>query len=134
VGVGLSLVAGGALLLAGTLILVREPLAAVYASSGDVVTLAAPLLLWVALYHLFDGLQALAVFVLRCWRITLAPLAIYAVLLWGLGLYGGHVLAYEGVGPWGALNHPAAFWMAGSVAMAMAALTFWLMIWRVLRK
>jgi multidrug resistance protein, MATE family len=134
VGVGFGLVAGGALLLAGSLVLVRGPLASVYASSEAVVAQAAPLLLWVALYHLFDGLQALAVFVLRCWRITLAPLAIYAVLLWGLGLYGGHVLAYEGLGPWPARHNPAAFWMAGSVAMALAALTFWLMIWRVLRK
>jgi multidrug resistance protein, MATE family len=134
VGVGFGLVAGGALLLAGSLVLVRGPLASVYASSEAVVAQAAPLLLWVALYHLFDGLQALAVFVLRCWRITLAPLAIYAVLLWGLGLYGGHVLAYEGLGPWTARHDPAAFWMAGSVAMALAALTFWLMIWRVLRK
>jgi MATE family multidrug resistance protein len=134
VGVGFGLVAGAALLLAGSLVLVRGPLASVYASSDAVVAQAAPLLLWVALYHLFDGLQALAVFVLRCWRITLAPLAIYAVLLWGLGLHGGHVLAYEGLGPWPAWHNPAAFWMAGSVAMALAALTFWLMIWRVLRK
>ncbi len=134
VGLGFVLVAGSAVLLALTLVLVRAPLASLYASSPDVVALAVPLLLWTAVYHLFDGLQALAVFVLRCWRITLAPFLIYAVLLWGLGLYGGYLLAYRGLGPWPAQQHPAAFWMAGATALALAALCFWLMIWQVLRK
>lgn len=134
VGVGFSLVAGSAVLLALTLVLVRAPLASVYASSAEVVAQAVPLLLWVALYHLFDGLQALGVFVLRCWRITLTPFVIYGVLLWGLGLYGGYRLAYQGLGPWPALQTPAAFWMAGSAALALAALTFWLMVWQVLQR
>ncbi len=134
VGVGFGLVAGSALLLAITLVLVRAPIAGIYASSADVVAQAVPLLLWVALYHLFDGLQALGVFVLRCFRITFAPFVIYGVLLWGLGLYGGYRLAYQGLGPWPALQTPAAFWMAGAASLALAALTFWCMIWRVLRK
>ncbi len=134
VGVGFGLVAGSAVLLATTLIAVRAPLAAVYASSPEVVALAVPLLFWTAIYHLFDGLQALAVFVLRCWRITLAPFLIYGVLLWGLGLYGGFLLAYRGFGPWPALQTPAAFWMAGAAALALAALSFWFMIWQVLRR
>jgi len=134
VGVGFVLVLGSAVLLATTLVLVRGPLAGLYASSPEVVALAVPLLFWTAIYHLFDGLQALAIFVLRCWRITLAPFLIYAVLLWGLGLYGGFLLAYRGLGPWPALQTPAAFWMAGAAALALAALSFWLMIWQVLRR
>lgn len=134
VGVGFMLVLGSAMLLAGLLVLVRSPLAALYASSPEVVALAVPLLFWTAVYHLFDGLQALAIFVLRCWRITLAPFLIYAVLLWGLGLYGGYLLAYRGLGPWPASHTPAAFWMAGATALALAALVFWLMIWLVLRR
>lgn len=134
VAVGFGLVAGSAVLLATTLVLVREPLAHVYASSAEVVARAAPLLLWVAVYHLFDGLQSLGVFILRCWRITIAPFLIYGVLLWGLGLYGGYLLAYQGLGPWPALHRPEAFWMAGAAALALAALTFWGMIWQVLQR
>jgi MATE family multidrug resistance protein len=134
VGLGFGLVLGSAVLLALTLILVRAPLARVYASSPEVVALAVPLLLWTAVFHLFDGLQALGVFILRCFRITLAPFLIYGVLLWGLGLYGGYLLAYRGLGPWPALQTPAAFWMAGATALALAALAFWLMIWQVLRR
>ncbi len=134
VGVGFGLVLGSAVLLASTLLLVRAPLAALYARSPEVVALAVPLLFWTAVYHLVDGLQALGVFILRCFRITLAPFLIYGVLLWGLGLYGGYRLAYAGLGPWPALQTPAAFWMAGATALALAALAFWLMIWQVLRR
>jgi len=134
VGVGFGLVLGSAVLLAGLLILVRAPLARLYASSPEVVALAVPLLFWTAVFHLFDGLQALGVFILRCLRVTLAPFLIYGVLLWGLGLYGGYLLAYRGLGPWPALQTPAAFWMAGAAALALAALAFWLMIWQVLQR
>jgi MATE family multidrug resistance protein len=121
-------------LLALLLVLLRAPLAGVYARSPEVVALAVPLLLWTAAYHLFDGLQALGVFILRCWRITLAPFLIYGVLLWGLGLYGGYRLAYHGLGPWPPLQTPAAFWMTGAGALALTALVFWLMIWRLLKR
>lgn len=134
VGLGFGLVLGCAVLLAGTLIVVREPLVRLYARSPEVMALAVPLLFWTALFHLFDGLQALGVFILRCFRITLSPFAIYGVLLWGLGLYGGYRLAYHGIGPWPAMQTPAAFWITGMVALTLAALIFWLMIWQVLRR
>ena len=134
VELGFALVLGGAVLLAGLLVAARAPLAALYSRSPEVVALAVPLLLWTAAFHLFDGLQALGVFILRCLRITLAPFIIYAVLLWGLGLFGGYRLAYHGVGPWSAMHTPAAFWIAGMVALTLAALIFWLMIWQALRR
>src|SRR5574343_830672 len=132
--VGFGLVMACALMLALLLGVLREPIARLYASSADVVAAALPLLLATAAYHLADGVQALAVFVLRCFRITLAPFLIYGVLLWGLGLYGGYRLAYVGLGPWPALQSPLAFWLAGGVGMLLAAVIFWLMIWQVLRR
>lgn len=134
VGLGFMLVLACAVLLAGLLLVVRDPLVRLYAHSPEVIALAVPLLFWIAAFHLFDGLQALGVFVLRCFRITLSPFLIYGVLLWGLGLYGGYQLAYHGLGPWPAMQTPAAFWIAGMVALALAALIFWLMIWQVLRR
>jgi len=134
VGLGFMLVLGCAVLLAGTLIAVREPLVRLYARSPEVIALAVPLLAWTAAFHLFDGLQALGVFILRCFRITLSPFLIYGVLLWGLGLYGGYQLAYHGLGPWPAMQSPAAFWITGMVALTLTALIFWLMIWQVLKR
>jgi len=134
VRLGFMLVLGCAVLLAGSLIGMRESLAHLYARSPEVIALAVSLLFWTATFHLFDGLQALGVFVLRCFRITLAPFMIYGVLLWGLGLFGGYRLAYLGIGPWPAMQTPAAFWIAGTVALALAALIFWLMIWQVMQR
>ena len=126
---GLRLTAALGVLMAATLWLVREPLAALYSPSPAVVALAASLLGWVALAHLGDALQALVAFVLRCYRVTLGPLLIYCALLWGAGLGGGYVLAYHGVGPWrDQAATPAPFWAANGAALAVtAALLIWLL-------
>jgi len=126
--VGLKLVVCCALACSGLLLLLKHNLASLYAANPDVVALAASLLSWVALFHLFDGLQALAIFVLRCFKVTLLPFAIYALLLWGLGLWGGYHLAYEGWAEWPAMFSPVAFWSTGAAALAMAAVIFWVMI------
>jgi MATE family multidrug resistance protein len=70
----------------------------------------------VALYHLADAMQALCVFVLRSYRVAVAPLVVYCVLLWGVGLVGGYLLAYAASGP-GRAASPAAFWAASSFAL-----------------
>jgi len=126
--VGLKLVVCCALACSGLLLLLKHNLASLYAANPDVVALAASLLSWVALFHLFDGLQALAIFILRCFKVTLLPFAIYALLLWGLGLWGGYHLAYEGWAEWPAMFSPVAFWSTGAAALAMAAVIFWVMI------
>jgi MATE family multidrug resistance protein len=53
---------------------------------------------------------------------------IYAVLLWGLGLFGGYELAYEGFAGLAPMASPVAFWIAASVALALAGTIFWAMI------
>lgn len=104
--------------------LLATQIASLYSSNIVVVALAASLLSWVALYHWFDALQTICSFVLRCYRVTLVPLLIYGVTLWGVGLAGGYVLAYNS-GPWGtALLNAQAFWIAGSAALATVALLF----------
>ena len=82
---------------------------------------------WVALYHLADALQAVCAFVLRCYRITLAPLLIYATFLWGLGLYGGYLWAYDtstlnGLLQWTARPSVDAFWITSSLALVLVSL------------
>jgi MATE family multidrug resistance protein len=130
---GLALATGMALLLAGTVAVLRGPIATLYAGSPAVAAVAAGLLGWVALYHLADAVQAVCVFVLRSYRVTLAPLLVYGLLLWGVGLYGGQLLAYRGLGDWPALQSPAAFWMAGAAALTTTALVFLGLLWRLTR-
>ena len=121
---GLGLAAGLAVVCASALALAREPIAQAYAKDLAVVGAAAAWLGWVALYHLADAVQAVCVFVLRCWRVTLSPLLIYTALLWGLGLYGGYVLCYQGLGPWPAQRSVQSFWLASTVALALVSLLF----------
>jgi MATE family multidrug resistance protein len=96
----------------------------VYSDNPAVMALAASLLLVVAIYHFADALQTLCVFVLRCYRVTLAPLVIYCTMLWGLGLGGSYLLAYRGLGPWAAMQTPLAFWIMSAGALALTALLF----------
>jgi MATE family multidrug resistance protein len=74
------------------------------------------------------------VFVLRCYGITLAPLVVYGVLLWGAGLAGGYVLSFHGLGPWPAVADPAAFWLTSAAALAVVALLFGAMLWRAVSR
>jgi len=110
--------------LAALLWLLRAPVAALYTNTAEAQQLTAALLAWVAAYHMADALQTLCIFVLRSYRVTLAPLAVYGVLLWGMGLAGGYALAYRGVASVAPLQSPAAFWMASAAALALVALAF----------
>jgi MATE family multidrug resistance protein len=66
----------------------------------------------------------LCVFVLRCYHVTVAPLVLYCALLWGVGLGGGYLLAYRGIGNWTAMQSPLAFWLMGALALAFTAALF----------
>jgi MATE family multidrug resistance protein len=102
-----------------------EPLARLFAGSNTpVVALAASLLPWVAAYHVADATQAVCVFILRSFGIATASLVVYCVLLWGVGLGGGYLIAYRGVAGMAALQSPVAFWGAGAAALALTALAF----------
>ena len=127
---GFKLALGLSLCLSTTMLLARHGIASIYAKSPEVAALAAGLLAWLSLYHLGDSAQALFVFVLRCYRVAVAPLVAYCVLLWGVGLSGGYLLAYRGIGPWPAQHSPLAFWQASTLALALLAPIMLLILWR----
>ena len=130
---GFQVALGAALVISAVLWLARGPIASVYTSNPQVAALAAGLLAWLALYQIGDATQALCVFLLRCYRVAVAPLIAYCVLLWGAGLAGGYLLAYRGIGPWPAMHSPAAFWIMSAVALAMLAIVLPLILWRTVR-
>ena len=125
---GFRLAALASIALAAIIFIANEWIAGLYTSDARVVALTAGLLAWVALYHLADSVQTLCVFVLRSYRITVAPLVVYCVLLWGVGLGGGYVLAYRPLARQPALHSPTPFWAASALALAVtAALFVWLL-------
>ncbi|MEO7399951.1 MAG: MATE family efflux transporter [Polaromonas sp.] len=109
-------------------------LASWYSANPEIVALASSLLVWVAFYHVADAIQALCAFLLRCYRITLAPLFLYGVLLWGLGLFGGYRLAYEGLGAYAPTQSASSFWAASTVAIGLVAACLSGLLWYAVRK
>lgn len=130
---GMQLTLAAASVTALAVAVLHRELAHLYASTPETAAAAAVLILWVAAYHLPDAVQAMCMFVLRSYRITIAPMVIYTVLLWGLGLVGGYVLAYRGVGSVPPLHSAGAFWMASTVALALTAVLFVLLLWHATR-
>jgi len=133
VGLALSLSALSASALALLLWLLSQQIPAWYSRNPEVVLTASTLLAWVALFHLADSLQAVCAFLLRCYRITLVPLLIYGVLLWGFGLTGGYFWAYIGTTDMPASQLPASFWSAATLALAAVACCFLALLWRATR-
>jgi MATE family multidrug resistance protein len=123
-----------ALAVVSVVLLARHGIASIYTADPQVAAVAGGLLAFVALYHLGDTVQALCVFLLRCYRVTVAPLLAYCVLLWGVGVVGGYLLAYRGLGPYPPQQSPAAFWTASSFALGLLAIILPLILWRAVRR
>lgn len=131
-GIRLAVICGA--VLCGGLLLARTYIAQVYTSDPQVIALASSLLLWVALYHAADSIQCVSIFLLRCWRVTVAPLVVYCSLLWGGGLGGGYWLAYQHAASsayWAA--NPTPFWLGSACALSLVALLFVLLLRKVLQ-
>jgi MATE family multidrug resistance protein len=137
-GLGIGLAIGAAGVCAAALLLGREAIAHAFTNDPLVAQTAMVWLVWVAIYHLADAVQAVCVFLLRCYRITLAPLLIYTAFLWCLGLYGGYLWAYDDSALSGWLQwtgRPAVdtFWISSSLALALVSALFAALVWRASR-
>lgn len=129
-GISVPLGLGFALLL----VLGASWLAGLYTQDTQVRQLATGLLVWVGVYHLADGVQCMTGFVLRCYRVTVAPFVLYAVILWALGLMGGYWLCYRGLPGVAAMQSPLAFWLAGTAALYLVAVCLLWLLRRTLRQ
>ena len=78
---------------------------------------ALTLIPFLAAFHFFDALQVVASFVLRAYKLAIAPTVIHATALWGLGVVGGYLVAFGGLWgpPWGI----AGMWLMQSLALAL---------------
>jgi MATE family multidrug resistance protein len=113
----------GALVAAVTVLTVwtlRGGIVRLYSRDPAVAATALTLIPYLAAFHFFDALQTVASFVLRAYRLAIAPTVIHAAALWGLGVVGGYLVAFGGLWgpPWGI----AGMWLMQSVGLALAAL------------
>jgi MATE family multidrug resistance protein len=103
--------------------LLREPAVGLYTANPVIVAAALPLLAWVALFHIADAAQTLAAFVLRAYRIATVPLIVYVLAIWGVGLGGGYLVAFDLTGTSPAWMRAAqGFWSMATLGLAVSAL------------
>ena len=127
IGVGVAAVVGGAVYF------LREQVVGLYTANPVIVAAALPLLAWVALFHVADAAQTVAAFVLRAYRIATLPLLIYVVALWGVGLGGGYLAAFDPAGISPAWMHSArGFWSMATLGLTVAAVSLTaLLAWKL---
>jgi MATE family multidrug resistance protein len=132
---GLVLALACAAVVGAGLYVYAKGIAGLYTGDPELRLVAAGLLAFVAVYHLFDAVQAVVVNVLRGYKRAVVPMLIYAVALWGVGLGGGYViglthvdLAWIGLAAPGlstsALSTPmgaAGFWLAAIASLVLAS-------------
>ena len=107
----------------GTVYLIREGLMHAYTHDAVIIAAAMPLLAWVMLFHVADAAQTLASFTLRAYKIATVPVIIYASAIWGVGLGGGYVVAFNlsGLTPPSLLGAQG-FWAAATAGLTLAGL------------
>jgi len=132
---GMLITIGIAVAMGCAVYLARESIARIYTPDPVVIAATLPLLAFVVFFHAGDAAQTIAAFVLRAYRIATVPLMIYAVSLWGIGLGGGYVIAFDvfGITP-PALQGARGFWFASTIGVAVAGFGLGLFLIWVLRR
>ncbi len=109
--------------------LARDSIAGLYTRDDEVKAVATTLLAYVALYHLFDAVSAIAVSALRGYKKTVVPMLFNIVALWGLGLGGGYLLAFGPSMRMGA----AGYWIAAIAGVVTGSILIVMYFLRVSR-
>lgn len=130
--VGLRLALSAALCLGLAILHWRDALVALYSSDPAVAAVATRLLFLLAFNHVADTVQSVLGFSLRAYKHAIAPMVIYTVSLWGLGLGGGYWLAFHGAFGW-APQGAQGLWLAATVSLAVAAVALFVYLMRVAR-
>ncbi|WP_280152593.1 MATE family efflux transporter [Piscinibacter sp. XHJ-5] len=119
---GLQLAVAIAAAMGAAVYLTREGLMRAYTHDTVIIAAAMPLLAWVMLFHIADAAQTVASFTLRAYKIATVPVIIYASAIWGVGLGGGYLVAFDvaGLTPDWLLGAPG-FWAASTAGLTVAA-------------
>ncbi len=125
---GLRLAAAIAIVVSSLVWFGRHSIIGFYTDDAGVAAVALSLIGFIAIFHLFDAVQGMSGFILRAYKHAVAPMVVYTVSLWGIGLVGGWWIAFHpafGGVPLGA----SGLWGASTVSLGLAALV--LAVWMV---
>ncbi len=72
----------------------KSSLLSLYSNEAAVISIATSLIGYACFFHFFDALNCVGSFAMRGYRVTVTPMILYGVLLWGVGLGLGSILAF----------------------------------------
>jgi len=98
----------------------RTPLIALFSSDPEVIRIGATLMIWVAVFQVFDAMQIIYTNALRGAGETRFPAIAVAVHCWVIFVGGGWLMTHY-VPSWG-YHGP---WMTGTLYIAMLGLVLW---------
>lgn len=109
--------------------LLAAPVISLFTDSPPIAAVSLSLVIYVALYQLFDAIQTVAGFALRSYKVTLLPMLIHSLSFWLIGLAGGCWLAFADNWQLGVTG----FWQAAVASVFAAAAMLAFLLWRVSR-
>jgi len=113
----------------------RYPFLGLLTDNQEVLTLTITLTGFVVLYQILDSAQITPAFILRAYKVAILPTLLYAIALWGIGLVGGYLIAFNHFGFTPAiLQNPAGFWLGSALGLAICAITLNLLLHIVSKK
>ncbi|CAN5312228.1 MATE family efflux transporter [soil metagenome] len=118
-----------------TVWLARDHVVAGYTDNPAIAAAALPLLGWVVGFHVFDAFQTVSAFVVRAYKVAVAPMVIYVIAMWCMGLGGGWLVGFDVTGrsP-DALRGASGFWFAATFGLALAGILMGLLMRRTTRR
>lgn len=99
----------------------RFNIISLYTNDTEVIHIAASVIIFASMYHVFDAMQCVGANALRGYRVTMIPMILYGIFLWGIGLGGGYYMGFYGErfgGPFGIHG----FWMMVTCGLFFAGL------------
>jgi MATE family multidrug resistance protein len=131
-GVGMGTALAYACLSASLMLLLREPIAAIYTADPTVIHVAAMLIVYSALFQFSDAIQVTAAGALRGYQDTRVTMILTLFAYWGIGLPVGYAL---GLTDWfGTPSGPSGLWQGLIVGLSCAALMLSIRLARSARK
>lgn len=141
---GILLVCGAALLTATLIFLGRDTLLRLYTDEAHVAAAATLLLALLPFFHIGDALQCIGCYLLRAYKIAVAPLMMQTIALTGVGLGGGWWLGFgPGNGALAPFIHhflpdapigTSTLWIMSTVGLGLSATLLFLWYGHVLRQ
>ncbi|WAW10472.1 MATE family efflux transporter [Oxalobacter vibrioformis] len=114
----------------------RHQIIGAYTSNESIVTTALPLITFVCCYQFFFAFQITSGYILRAYKVVLAPTLLYFLTFWCVGLGGGYILAFDvfHLQPPARITGAGGFWFAYSISVVLQSMSLMTLLKTIQRR